>query len=264
MKESAGAASRGKSRTPARQATPAVKSEAGPSTNRRNEIKAIVARRFAEFGFDSTTTREIAQDAKMLSGSIYYHFLTKEDMLHEIIREPLLKLRDNTTRISEENYDAEHKIITIFFLSLQEMTGNDQHAYAILYNERKLLRRRAEFSYVPEARSVMYHAWRTVLREGIDAGLFRQGTDSFLTITTIVRMLNTCVDWFRDSDAVSAERRHHSFQEVVDFNLDFILSAIRNRARIDEPIPHAKCEQLARAAVTAARSKVGSRPRKVE
>ena len=68
MKESAGAAGRGKSRTPARQPTPAVKAEAGPGTNRRNEIKAIVARRFAEFGFDSTTTREIAQDAKMLSG----------------------------------------------------------------------------------------------------------------------------------------------------------------------------------------------------
>jgi AcrR family transcriptional regulator len=261
MNESAGAASRGKNRTQARRPMHPVNAGAGPGAIRRKELKAIAARRFAEFGFDATTTREIAHDAQMLSGSIYYYFSTKEDMLHEVIRGPLLRLRDSTIRIAGADYDAEHKIVAIFLLSLQEMLSDDQDAYAILYNERKLLGRRAEFGYVPEARSAMYHAWRAVLSEGVEAGLFRPGTDGFLTISTIVRMLSTCVDWYRDSDVVSAEGRHHSFEEVIDFNLDFILSAIRIRTRIDEPIPRAKCEQLARIAGGA---KAGRRPGKVK
>ncbi|HEX4180971.1 MAG TPA: TetR/AcrR family transcriptional regulator [Caulobacteraceae bacterium] len=179
-----------------------------------------------------------------LSGSIYYHFLTKEEMLHEVIRDALFRMRDNTARIAGSNSNAEHKMIAFILLSLQEMIS-DQHAHAILYNERKLFRRRPEFDYVAEAKSDMFSIWARVLREGVEAGLFKPDTDVFLTISTVLRMLNTCVDWFRHGDGVSNEMHRHNFHEVVDFNLDFILSALRDPARVGAPIPRAKCEELA-------------------
>src|ERR1700744_3481568 len=54
---------------------------------RRAEILAVARKLFAEKGFQATSIREIANAAGILSGSLYYHFDTKEDMLHEIIKD---------------------------------------------------------------------------------------------------------------------------------------------------------------------------------
>jgi AcrR family transcriptional regulator len=60
---------------------------------RRAEILAIATKLFAEKGFQATSIREIANAAGILSGSLYYHFDTKEDMLHEIIKDYASYLR---------------------------------------------------------------------------------------------------------------------------------------------------------------------------
>jgi AcrR family transcriptional regulator len=61
-------------------ATPAVVSE------RREEILAIAAELFAARGFATTTVRDIADAAGILSGSLYHHFDSKESMVDEILR----------------------------------------------------------------------------------------------------------------------------------------------------------------------------------
>src|ERR671918_1916981 len=60
---------------------------AGPAVSaRREEILAIAAELFAEKGFATTTVREIADTAGILSGSLYHHFDSKESMVDEILR----------------------------------------------------------------------------------------------------------------------------------------------------------------------------------
>lgn len=41
---------------------------------------------FAEQGLRSTTVRDIADSAGILSGSLYHHFDSKESMVDEILR----------------------------------------------------------------------------------------------------------------------------------------------------------------------------------
>jgi hypothetical protein len=84
-----------------------------------------------------------------------------------------------------------------------------------------------------------------VLADGADSGLFKPGLDPFLTITTIIRMLNTCADWFRHNGNDGLEEaQDYDFAEVVRFNLGFILAAIRDPSRITAPIPQAAGEQM--------------------
>ena len=52
--------------------------------SRRDEILAIAALQFAERGVASTTVRDIGAAAGILSGSLYHHFESKEQILGEV------------------------------------------------------------------------------------------------------------------------------------------------------------------------------------
>jgi AcrR family transcriptional regulator len=49
--------------------------------NRREDLLRAAARLFVEKGFDATTTRDIAEAVGMCSGSPFYHFRSKQDLL---------------------------------------------------------------------------------------------------------------------------------------------------------------------------------------
>lgn len=51
------------------------------SDNRLPELLDAAARLFALHGYAGTSMRDIAEEAKMLAGSVYYHFASKDDLL---------------------------------------------------------------------------------------------------------------------------------------------------------------------------------------
>ena len=57
--------------------------------NRRRQLLDVAARLFRERGFHVTSMRDIAHEVGMLSGSIYYHFPSKEELLLAVYEEGL-------------------------------------------------------------------------------------------------------------------------------------------------------------------------------
>jgi AcrR family transcriptional regulator len=55
--------------------------------NRRVQLLDAAARLFCQRGFHATSMRDIAKSADMLSGSIYYHFNSKQEMLLAVYAE---------------------------------------------------------------------------------------------------------------------------------------------------------------------------------
>jgi len=218
------------------------------NADRRTTILEAATRRFAEYGFESTTVRQIGDEVNILSGSLYHHFATKDEMLHEIVRDAVQQMRTNALRIARAPVDAERRLTALILLDLGELTRN-QKVHAILTNERRLFRQKAEFAYVVKAKKETYQAWRSVVQDGIEKQLFRSDIDIFLMILTVIRMLNTAADWFRNDD-VYAHRADsvdsYTLDEVIDFHLQFILSAIRTPERESEPVPRKGCEELGR------------------
>src|SRR4051794_27133732 len=53
--------------------------------SRRGEILSIAAAQFAERGVASTTVRDIGAAAGILSGSLYHHFASKEQIVAELL-----------------------------------------------------------------------------------------------------------------------------------------------------------------------------------
>jgi AcrR family transcriptional regulator len=63
--------------------------------NRRRQLLDAAARRFALQGFRATTIRDIAGDAGMLPGSLYYHFASKNDLLLAVYEEGVRRIAAN-------------------------------------------------------------------------------------------------------------------------------------------------------------------------
>jgi AcrR family transcriptional regulator len=60
-----------------------------PVGNRREDLLRVCARLFREKGFDGTSIRDISQAAGMHSGSPFYHFETKQEMLVAVMEQGL-------------------------------------------------------------------------------------------------------------------------------------------------------------------------------
>lgn len=65
------------------------------SNNRRVAILDAAAYRFRCQGFSATTMREVASDADMLAGSMYYHFSSKEALLLAVHEEGVRRIAMN-------------------------------------------------------------------------------------------------------------------------------------------------------------------------
>ena len=75
--------------------------EPGFVSARRSEIVTIAAELFAAKGYASTTVREIADAAGILSGSLYHHFDSKESMIEALLRDFLERIDARVPRRPE-------------------------------------------------------------------------------------------------------------------------------------------------------------------
>jgi AcrR family transcriptional regulator len=211
-------------------------------SDRRQRILDAARRRFAASGFEATTVRQIADDVSILSGSLYHHFATKEEILEEIVRDAILTSRDDSQKIAALPLDAEQRLVAMVMVELNRLTSS-QEVYAIVFNERKFFRRSDYFQYITQAKKASYDAWSAVLSDGVKDGLFHPDLDIYLTISTVIRMLNAGADWFKNEDgSVIDAIAHYSLDKLLDFYLGYVLRAIRAPERAGAPIPRPAIE----------------------
>lgn len=220
---------------------PAAKALPG---DRRAQILDATACLFADYGYEATSMRQIANEVNILAGSLYHHFATKEEMLHAILRERLDQMVNGTLAIAQLPVDAEHRLVAGVIFRLRQYVEHWQF-HAILLQETRFFRRHGDFAYVVEAKAQVFEMQKKVLEEGMAAGLFHADIDTYMMIGTISRMLSSGAAWFRSDDIHGVDNRpQYSFDGITDFYLDCVLRMVRTPSRLPKPIPRAACEQL--------------------
>ncbi|GAA2381840.1 TetR/AcrR family transcriptional regulator [Gordonia cholesterolivorans] len=189
----------------------------GPT--RRDELLGIAGQLFAERGLRSTTVRDIADAAGILSGSLYHHFDSKESIVDELLRSFLDALFARYREITEAGLSATDTIRRLVIVSFEAI--DSQHtAVAIYQNESRQLIGQERFDYIAE-RNVEFRAlWAAVLRRGVEEGDFREDLDVELVYRFIRDTVWVAVRWYRPGGAKTVEQIADQYLSIV---LDGIL-----------------------------------------
>lgn len=225
--------------------TKSVPASAEPRpADRRARILAEASRLFAEYGFEATSVRQIADAVGILAGSLYHHFATKEDMFHAVIRAGMEQMVAGNRILADLRSDAEHRLVASVIWRFRQYVDQAEFQ-AILTQESRFFRRHPDFAYVVAAKGDAFRMQRAILEDGMARGLFHPGIDTYLMIGTISRMLSSAASWFRSGDLFSSDKpSRYTLDAMIDFHLDCVLRLVRAPERLAEPIPRAACERL--------------------
>jgi AcrR family transcriptional regulator len=170
--------------------------------NRRAELLRVCARLFREKGFDGTTIRDISAAAGMHSGSPFYHFRSKQEMLVAVMEQGLAEGLRRSEAVLAERLPPEQKFRRLVRAHLGTILedGND-FIPVLLYEWRSLTpanRRRVI------ALKDRYDAlWQRMLDELARAGLVRG--DARLARLLVLGAVNWAGQWYRAGGRLSLD-----------------------------------------------------------
>lgn len=185
----------------------------GEEANRRGEIVRAAARLFREKGFDGTTVRDIARAVGMRSGSPFYHFATKQDILLAVMEEGLAAGLEATEAVLAAKLPPREKFRALVRAHL-EILLDEGHDFipVLLYDWRSLTREnRAKIVALKDRYDAV---WQQVVRELRRAGLLH--TDSPLARLLVLGAINFMATWYRRDGALGLD-------EIADQTVDFFL-----------------------------------------
>jgi len=175
---------------------------------RRRELLAIAERQFATRGFAQTTIRDIADEAGILSGSLYHHFPSKEAMLGEALQEFLEGLLARSIRIVEQG-DRPREVLDQLIRESFATINAAPDAVALYQNEKTFVAETPGFEFVAKLSRDIEKLWLGVIKSGRAAGEFRTDLDVNLTYRFIRDTVWSTVGWYRLGGRFS----HHTVAE---------------------------------------------------
>ena len=174
----------------------------GEALDRRSVILQHAANLFATKGIVGTSVREIADAVGILSGSLYHHFQSKDEMVSAIVRDYLTDLTDRYADVLAGDSDPRAQLTELVRVSLA-VTEAHPHATEIYQNSANYLRSLAEYDDIRKGASSIQSAWVGVLQSGVAAGEFRSDIPLPVLYRFIRDSLWLSVRWFKPTKQYS-------------------------------------------------------------
>jgi AcrR family transcriptional regulator len=95
----------------------------------RDRILHAAARLFHERGYQATTVRDIGEAVGILSGSLFHHFRSKDEILLEIMREAAVGLCVRAEEVLRRTGDPAERLRQIIDIELEWMVGDIKKDY---------------------------------------------------------------------------------------------------------------------------------------
>ena len=196
----------------------ASKSKAVATTeepNRRGDIVRAAGQLFHEKGYSATTIRDIANAVGMRSGSPFYHFKTKHDMLRAVVLEGLDAIGDAVARAAQTGKSPRARFEAMLRAHLgQLLEAEGRNFAATLLHESRHLDPEVLAELV--VRKDRYEAmWQKVLKDLKGAGLIAD--DSPVARLFLLGAMNWTVQWYRPEGSRNIDQLA---RQLADFVID--------------------------------------------
>ncbi len=178
------------------------------SADRRHQLFAAAAAAFRESGYHNVNLAEIAERAGLSRAAMYYYFPTKEALVIDLIREPLM---DNTRRL-EEIVASEGTTASKVEQAMSDLMRSFDHYYPtmnIWFDER--FDRILAGSDSPDQREILeaqdhyLELWVKLLAEGQERGEVQFAAVPRLITFGIMGVIVYTSRWYQAGGPLTAE-----------------------------------------------------------
>jgi AcrR family transcriptional regulator len=191
-----------------------------PDASRRSELLRAAARLFVEKGFNATTTRDIAEAVGMRSGSPFYHFRSKQELLKAAMIGGLeagyQRLLEATVGIADAS-DAEQCLRAMIRAHLGNLLEGECPAPMLLGETRAL--DEADRAEIAAAFDRYQLPWQAVLDALAASGKLPSAAPPVRLL--LFGMLNWTTQWYRADGPLSLD-------ELTEACLALLLGRDRN------------------------------------
>ena len=173
---------------------------------RRMDLIAAAARHFRDKGFDATTTRDIASATGMQSGSPFYHFKSKHELLFAIMDAGMQNAHRSQAAVlatlpaGTRARDVLQALV-LNHLYVLWLPGND-FVPVMIYEWRSLTA--THRLQVQSLKDSYEQPWREVLQQLADAGQLGTG-DASLSRSMLFGVMHGSLHWFKPKGRLSLE-----------------------------------------------------------
>ncbi|GAB2807931.1 TetR/AcrR family transcriptional regulator [Actinocorallia aurea] len=184
------------------------------ASERREHLVRLAAELFARKGFQATTVRNIADEAGILSGSLYHHFDSKESIVDEILSSFFDELMA-ANRAAIERGGTPREVISALVRIAFGTLEPHRAAITVMQNDWNYLKNQERFAYLTKAEDDVEKMWVTALAEGQKSGLFREDIDPKLTYRMIRDTIWVAVRWFKPGGRLDTEGLAEHYLKVL-------------------------------------------------
>lgn len=169
--------------------------------SRRNDLLRAAARLFVEKGFDATTTRDIADAVGMRSGSPFYHFRSKQELLKAAMIGGLEAGAERLRTACAAIDDPEARLRAMVRAHLGNLLEGECPAPMLLGETRAL--DAADRAEIAAAFDRYQHPWQAVLDELATLGKLASAAPPVRLL--LFGMLNWTTQWYRADGPLSLD-----------------------------------------------------------
>lgn len=152
--------------------------------DKKTEILKAAERLFSEFGYEGTSTRQIAKESGANMAMINYYFGSKEGVFIEIMEDRISSFKSQLSKINDEQIPAREKLLLVVEKYATRIFSNINF-HKMMHRELSLMQRPEMFSKIREAMANNRMVIERIIENGIAEGSFRN-VDIRMCIATIM------------------------------------------------------------------------------
>jgi AcrR family transcriptional regulator len=188
-------------------------SELRPAQRRRRaEVLRVAAELFAENGYETTSTTDLAERLGIKGGSVYYYIDSKEELLFELVQDIYGLLLESLQEVLDSDADPLAKLRQLIELHVSGMARH-RHRGALILNETRSLS--AEHRAVTAVQAAAYEeGLASVIAAGQELGQIDPDIDPKLVTKALLGAGNWVNRWYREGGAWSPQDVSRDFARI--------------------------------------------------
>jgi AcrR family transcriptional regulator len=184
----------------------------------KNTIFEAAIKVFSSNGYNGATMDDIALNAGVAKGTLYYHFKSKEEIFKYIVKEGMNKIRENVQERVDNEEDVILKLKVLCKVQL-DLVYKNRDLFKVIMSQlwgREL--RQLELRDIVQNYIMLIESY---LKEAMDKGIIKKGNTSLKAYTFFGALCSSTVYEIINEDTVNID-------EIIDNLTNYLLKGMTN------------------------------------